>query len=139
MFKYFKKLKNNKGTETIEFVILFPLMAFLIFGSISYMFAIYSKIVVVDAAREGARAVALNSTTAKAKVDEVIAGMGLKIELIDSVTVTENEENGIGYVYVQVVYKQPSMFPMLPLLIGNPEWDDYFTLSSQAIFKKEKI
>lgn len=134
-----KKLKGNKGTETIEFVILFPIVIFLIFGSMTFMLAIYSKIVVVDAAREAARAEAVGAATAQEKAKEVIKGFGLKEELIDSVTSNTTTENGVEYITTEVVYKQPSMFPLLPKLIKADNWPDYFILSSQAVFKKEKL
>ena len=144
MIKYLLRLKNEKGTETIEFVILFPLMLFLIFGSIVYMLAVYSKMVVVDAAREGARAVAIEETentqeVAENKVREVITGFGLSGDYLEPITVDSKEENGTLYVSVSVLYKQPSLFPGLPTLIGNSAWGDSFMLRSKAIFKKEKI
>lgn len=134
-----KKLKSEKGTEIIEFVILAPILLFVVFGSLAFILTIYAKIVVVDAAREGARAEALNSTTASEKVKEVLRGYNLKEGLIESVTVETKDENGTQYVYVQVVYKQPSLFPGLPKLIGNSQWPDYFMLSSRAVFKKERL
>ena len=57
-----KILKNERGSEVIEFVILFPILVFLIFGAITFFLATYSKIIIADAAREGARAGALAST-----------------------------------------------------------------------------
>lgn len=133
------KLNNKRGTEVIEFVIMFPMVIFLIFSSMSFMLAIYSKIIVADAAREGARAEALSVEPAEDKVLDVIAGFGLKQNLLDSVDVYTEDEGGIEYIYVEVVYKQPSMFPGLPRLVGGSDWPNHFVIRSQATFKKEKI
>lgn len=132
-------LKDQRGTETIEFVILMPLTLFLIFGFMVYMFAIHAKIIVTDAAREGARVEALNIGPAEEKVKEVIKGCGLREDLIESVNVEVKDEGSTSYVSVQVVYKQPSIFPGLPQLIGNSSWPEYFRLTSKAVFKKEKL
>ncbi len=137
MQRCIRRLRSQKGTETIEFVILFPMMLFLVFGSISYMLALYSKVIVVDAAREGARAQAIGAAAAGDKVKQVLKESGLNDEAAE-VSVQTNEENGIEYITVHVVYNQPSLFPGLPLLIGNNSWSEYFKLRSSAVFKKEK-
>ena len=137
--KVMDKLKSKRGTETIEFVILVPLMLFLVFGFMSFVLVLYAKVVVADAAREGARAEALGVTTALEKVKDVLKGYNLNDKLIDDVKVDTKEENGFEYITVNVIYKQPSLFPGLPRLIGSSEWPSFFKVTSAAVFKKEKL
>lgn len=138
MWKFVQKIINNrKGMETIEFIIVIPMLIFLVFGSISYMLAIYAKIAVVDAAKEGARAAAIGVSTAEQKVREVLKGFNLKAENIESVTQKDDIEDNSKYISVKVVYNQPSLFPGVSKMLSVNNTGSYFRLSSTAVFKKE--
>ncbi|RYD07230.1 hypothetical protein N752_01190 [Desulforamulus aquiferis] len=96
--------------------------------------ALWSKIVVVDAAREGARYEALNYGPAEEKVDEVLQDGKLNVDNKDSVTVVKDT----NYVTVTVKYNQPAIFPLLPQLLGGARWNDSFIIESSQVFKIEK-
>jgi Flp pilus assembly protein TadG len=50
-----RSLKNSKGASAVEFAIVLPLLALLIFGIVELSFALYDKAVLTNASREGAR------------------------------------------------------------------------------------
>ena len=134
-----KILKNVRGSEVIEFVILFPILIFLIFGAITFFLATYSKIIIADAAREGARAGALAATDegisedAKDRAMEVINGAAVGALIVDegdivvSSTPDENEQYEIVKVSITGEHKS-----LVPAFVGNLQ------LSSSAVFKREK-
>ena len=49
-------LKNQKGTEVVEFAIVSLLLFLLLFGIIDFGILLYDKAVITNASREGARA-----------------------------------------------------------------------------------
>jgi hypothetical protein len=49
------KMKNNRGVAIVEFAIVLPLLAILLFGIIEFGFIIYNKAMITNASREGAR------------------------------------------------------------------------------------
>jgi Flp pilus assembly protein TadG len=49
-------LKNQKGTELVEFAIVALLLFLLLFGIIDFSILLYDKAVITNASREGARA-----------------------------------------------------------------------------------
>ena len=134
-----KILKNERGSEVIEFVILFPILIFLIFGAITFFLATYSKIIIADAAREGARAGALAATrddvfsVAEKRADEVIvsAAAGALVvndsDIVVSLTPDENEQYEI--VKVDIKGKHKSLLPAA--ILGDLD------ISSSAVFKRE--
>ena len=104
-------LKNERGSEVIEFVILFPILIFLIFGAITFFLATYSKIIIADAAREGARAGALAANdasivqVAEKRAKEVIdsAAVGaLKNDETLNIMVSDDWDEAKQYKIVQV-------------------------------------
>ncbi len=50
-----QKVRNEKGATVVEFAIIVPLLMLLIFAIIEFGFIFYTKGVVTNAAREGAR------------------------------------------------------------------------------------
>jgi Flp pilus assembly protein TadG len=50
-----KFLKKSKGASAVEFAIILPMLALLVFGIIELSFALYDKAMITNASREGAR------------------------------------------------------------------------------------
>jgi len=48
-------LKKSKGASAVEFAIILPMLALLVFGIIELSFALYDKAMITNASREGAR------------------------------------------------------------------------------------
>lgn len=129
-----KILKNERGSEVIEFVILFPILIFLIFGAITFFLASYSKIIIADAAREGARAGALASSdeiesVAKDRVRAIVEGAAVNAFEIKDIDVTVENDNSYEVVNVTVTGSHNSLVPA----IVKP-----MTISSTGVFKREK-
>lgn len=128
-------LKSQKGAYVAEMAIILPIIIFITAGSMIFSLAIWSKIVVTDAAREGARYEALNLGSADTKVDEVLTDGKLDVVNKQSVDVVR----GANYVTVTVKYNQPAILPLLPqLLSGGTAWNDHFLVESSQVFKIEK-
>lgn len=131
----FRFFKSKKGAYTAELAVILPLIIFLTAGSIILSLTIWAKIVVTDAAREGARYVALNyGPTADTKVNEVLADGKLDPANLQSVTTIKDA----NYVTVTVKYNQPAIVPLLPQLLGGSAWGTSFLIESSQIFKLEK-
>jgi len=135
-----KILKNERGSEVIEFVILFPILIFLIFGAITFFLATYSKIIIADAAREGARAGALAASEgdvdlkARTRAMEVINGAAvgaLKNDntLIVDVDLRDDTDEQYKLVEVTITGEHKSLVPA---------FEGDLTISSSAVFKREK-
>lgn len=135
-----KILKNERGSEVIEFVILFPILIFLIFGAITFFLATYSKIIIADAAREGARAGALAASddsvveVAKKRAEEVInsAAVGaLKNDETLNIMVSDDWDEAKQYKIVQVTITGEHK-SLVPAFVGDLQ------ISSSAVFKREE-
>ena len=64
---------DDRGTTTIEFALIFPLLAAVLFGIIDVGRFIGSRVMLAQAASVGARTACLNSTDSKAIVDNAVA------------------------------------------------------------------
>lgn len=141
----FRKTRNDrKGLETVEMAINLPILLYIVFACIIFLLSMYAKIVVIDAAREGARAAAILITAgsdedrkpaAEAKIRDVLEKGGLNpdnLNLTDTQVIIDGDT-----VEVRVVYNQPCFAPGLPMLVGGEPWQDYFILSGSSVFKKE--
>jgi hypothetical protein len=148
----FKRIVTKEdGTEVVQFALLAPLLIFITFGFLIMGFGLYAKIIVSDAAREGARYQALGLGNAEVKVEEIVKGSGLNIGqvYINDNSTPRNSSNALfidkknstsgGYPFtdLKVTYGMPSMIPGLPKLVGGEEWD-VFTITSISSFKRER-
>ncbi len=122
------------GSELITTSILMNIWIFLLGVMMSFGLLIYAFLVTTDSARDGARHAALNFGTAQERVEQSIEEGGLRLENLQAV----NEVNDSNYVTVNVKYLQPSIAPMLPILVGGSPWPDQFVIDYTTVFKKEK-
>ena len=60
--------KNKRGQALVEFALVVPLFLLLLFGILESGRVIYTKLIVTEAAREGARAVAVSGDRAQAAI-----------------------------------------------------------------------
>lgn len=128
-----RKRPGDGGMATVELVVLLPLILFVIFAPIILNLAVWSKVVVTDSAREAARYVGLDLGPPEQKVAEVLRAGNLDPARVQSVTTTDLGD----YVQVTVTYRQPTILPGLPALMGGRPWDQSVTLTSKSVFKKE--
>jgi Flp pilus assembly protein TadG len=66
-------LGDDRGTTTIEFALVFPLLAAVLFGIIDVGRFIGSRVMLAQAASVGARTACLNSTDSQTIVDNAVA------------------------------------------------------------------
>jgi Flp pilus assembly pilin Flp len=68
---------SERGAAAVEFALLLPLLVLLIFGMIDFGRAINAQITITQAAREGARALALGQATYQTRAEQAGIGLGL--------------------------------------------------------------
>lgn len=69
MFRQIAKLfKKNHGQGIVEFALIVPILLLLVFGMLEGGRVLYSQMMVAEAAREGARAVAVSGDRTKAAI-----------------------------------------------------------------------
>jgi Flp pilus assembly protein TadG len=63
-----KLLKKNHGQGIVEFALIVPILLLLVFGILEGGRVLYSQLIVTEAAREGARAVAVSGDRTQAAI-----------------------------------------------------------------------
>jgi len=114
--------RNCRGTSTLEFVIVLPLLMLILFGGVELSRAWMTFNVVVAAAREGARVGVVtspfNATTAVARINAVLAGANLTSA---SASVTCAAPCGPdSQVTATVTVNFQTLFPVLLPMLPNP-------------------
>ena len=66
--------RQDRGSTTIEFALVFPLLAAVLFGIIDVGRFIGARVMLAQAASVGSRTACLNSTDSQTKIDEAVAG-----------------------------------------------------------------
>ena len=65
IYSQMKRLKScEKGVAAVEFALILPVLMLIVFGILNYGILLYDQAVITNAAREGARWGAINTTTA---------------------------------------------------------------------------
>ena len=80
---------SDRGAAAVEFALLLPLLLLIVFGIVDFGRAINAQITLTQAAREGARALALGQATYQTRADAAAIGLS-------GVTVTDlPDSNGV--------------------------------------------
>lgn len=122
------------GSDLISGSILMNIFVYLLGVMMSFGLLIYAFLVTADSGRDGARHAALNYGPAQERVEQSIQDGGLLTDNLQSVS----EVNDSNYVTVNVKYLQPSIAPLLPMLVGGSPWPDKFLIDYTTVFKKER-
>jgi Flp pilus assembly protein TadG len=80
------RANSDRGAAAVEFALLLPLLVLIVFGVIDFGRAINAQITLTQAAREGARALALGQSTYQSRA--LSAALGLS-----GVTVTDQPDS----------------------------------------------
>ncbi|HEY2640820.1 MAG TPA: TadE family protein [Streptosporangiaceae bacterium] len=82
-------VSSDRGAAAVEFALLLPLLVLIVFGLIDFGRAINAQITLTQAAREGARSLALGQSTYQSRAQAAAIGLsGLTVtELPDSLGV----------------------------------------------------
>jgi Flp pilus assembly protein TadG len=83
-------VSSDRGAAAVEFALLLPLLVLIVFGLIDFGRAINTQITLTQAAREGARALALGQSTYQTRAADAAIGLsGLTVtDQPDSLGVT---------------------------------------------------
>jgi Flp pilus assembly protein TadG len=110
------RFKDQQGAGVVEFAIIAPLFAMLLFGLVEFGLAMYNKGVVTNASREGARFGVVYSTPRKTdaeiitKVQEYLTKSGFK----DTATINVTGAQGTSGNPLNVTVTYPYNFQVLP-------------------------
>ena len=113
--------KKEEGASVVEFAILAPLFVVLLFGLVEFGLAIYSKGMITNASREGARFGVVYSTPRKtdaeitSKVQEYLANAGF----LDSVNINVIGAQGTSGTPLTVSVTYPYTFQVLPNFVSG--------------------
>lgn len=137
-------IRCQRGSAMVEFALVMPIVLAVVLSTFVFGLAINAKIVVSSAAREGARymAVVNDPHGARVRVEDVIRGGGLPLHSGGDVLFSPGSDIVIsfphpGLVQVAVHYRQPSLVPGLPALLGGSPWSRFFALTGRALFRVE--
>lgn len=113
--------KKEEGASLVEFAILAPLFVVLLFGLVEFGLAMYSKGMITNASREGARFGVVYATPRKttaeitAKVQEYLANAGL----MDTVNINVTGAQGLSGTPLTVSVTYPYTFQVLPNFVSG--------------------
>jgi len=113
--------KEEKGATLVEFALLVPLFVVLLFGLVEFGLAMYSKGIMTNASREGARFGVVYATPRKtdaeiiAKVQEYLVNAGL----MDSVDINVTGAQGSSGTPLSVSLTYPYSFQVLPNFVSG--------------------
>lgn len=134
-YRFFKRFsRDERGTLSAELAIVVPILIFLTLMPLVLDLAVWGKIVVIDAAREGARYKALNLGDPGYIVNQTLIDGHLNPNNLNQVTASA----GQTYATVQVQYNQPSIVPGVGALFGGHMLGNTIPVSSTSIFKIEQ-
>ena len=101
---------GQKGTATVEFGLLLPLLLLIVSGIVEFGFALYDKAVITNASREGARAgivlrvPAVTPAEITARVTNYTSSALLGLSVASLVTVDFPAQSNPAYLAVRVTY-----------------------------------
>lgn len=128
---------GKKGNVMLEAAVVLPLILFIVIGLIFFpLSSFFTKTILVDAVREGARHVALyeDQEGARELVKQTLRDNGLDEDNLEGITFSYVTP---GYVKVTADYRQPVLFPEVSALVGGERIDDFFILTVSSTFKRE--
>lgn len=120
-----RRAREDGGQSTVELALVLPVVCLLLLLVIQVGLIVHAQLVVGHAAREGARAAAVDEHPLAAEV-AVVAGVPL-----DQDQLTVQTSRGDERVQVEVVYRYSSTMPVVGSLV--PDLD----LSASATMRRE--
>jgi Flp pilus assembly protein TadG len=118
--------REDGGQATVELALVLPLVCLLLLVLVQVGLVVHAHLVVVHAAREGARAAAVDPHPAAAHL-AVVRGAPLAVEQVQVST----SDAGGDMVTVEVRYRYSTDVPLVGALVGDID------LSARATMRKE--
>ncbi|MFC8345927.1 TadE family protein [Streptomyces sp. NPDC057280] len=114
--------RGDSGMTAIEFVLLTPVLFFMIFATVQFALYFFADHVAQAAAQAGARKARATADAqpggwrgeARDVVDSYISQLGPQLVLSPRVTMLQPEQNTVG---VEITAKVPTVFPGLDLTV----------------------
>ena len=130
---------NERGVAAAEFALLLPVLLMILLGTIEFGMIMYSRELITNASREGARAgIVQVSPKPTAGAIRTIATTYLTGTGINpaNVTVTVTGAGGVNpaTLTVNTSYRYPWLIPYIPIVLGLPR---PFPLTGRAIMRHE--
>lgn len=110
--------RGDVGQASVELALVLPLVVFLLLVIVQLGLVVRAQVLVTHAAREAARAAAVDSDPSAAG-DAARASSSLDPSRLD-VTVTGRGDTG-SHAVVHVVYRTPTDVPLVGVLLGDVE------------------
>jgi hypothetical protein len=138
-----KFFKNEKGTTTIEFAVIFPLVFFICFFCILLLFRIGDGMILHYEASRLSRLESTGVTLKKTDpyYNDLVEFPTLNVFTEKEISSSTTEEDNIDFLTTSVVVSEPKVPPLLTSLslleLGETNPDEYSTLSSSSIRIKE--
>lgn len=135
--------REDRGQSLVEFALVLPLLLLLLFGIVEFALAWRSSQVITNAAREGARAAVIGTSSeadVQAVVDSRLEAGGLDpasatVRLVlcsGSGCLGDPDTVGIEYPHHFIVFG-----PLLRLFEGDGQFSDDITLRSTSVMRNE--
>ena len=131
------RLRREQGQDLIEFALIMPILAMLLFGIMEFGIIIFSYNTIGDAARVGARKgvvvcsrwnLTCDLNAVRAEAVKVIAAAALKQDAAH-LTITADPTTVINSIQVTVRYK----VDLIPGIMGRPD----ITLQARSTMQRE--
>jgi len=130
---------NERGAVAAEFALLLPVILLILLGTIEFGMIMYSRELITNASREGARAgivqVSPKPTAGAITTIATTYLTGTGINLTD-VTITVTGAGGVNpaTLTVNATYRYPWLIPYIPTVLGLPR---PLPLTGQTIMRHE--
>lgn len=117
--------RGREGQAAVELALAMPLVAFLLLALVQLGFLVRDQVLVVHAAREGARQAAVDSSADA--VRRAAAGSSALASGRMSVTMSGRGAPG-SHVQVTIAYRAPTNVPLVGALIGDVDMHSSATM-----------
>jgi Flp pilus assembly protein TadG len=136
---YHARTRDERGAVAAEFALLLPVLLTILFGTIEFGMIMYSREVITNASREGARA-GIVQTFPKPNGGEItsiatnyLTGTGINSADV-TITVTGAGGASPATLTVATTYNYPWLIPYVPSLLGLPS---PLPLTGQTVMRHE--
>jgi len=115
-----KRLKNQKGQSLVEFAMILPLLLLLVMAIIEFGIMLNSYLAINNAAREGARAGIVGSSSTEIQNMIISASPGLDAgDLTIAITPDDGSRRAGDTLTVKVTYNYHFTIPILSSILNN--------------------
>ncbi len=109
--------RGDGGQATVELALVLPVIVLLLLLLVQVGVLVRDQMLVIHAAREGARAAAVTGANADAATQAALVAAGLPLRTTDVITTPPGVKREL--VRVQVHYTDPTDIPLIGQLLGD--------------------